>query len=149
MQSLYRRGQFYSREGRFGALIISSCAATFLPLYAGTATKPQAAELVKLLSDPGRFWGAWPVPFVPYNHPQFEPQRYWHGPVWININWLIWRGLLRYGYTAEAADLRDRTLNLISQHGFSEYFHAQTGQGLGAHDFSWTAALTLDFLSQN
>lgn len=33
-------------------------------------------------------------------------------------------------------------------HGFHEYFDAHTGRGAGDSQFSWTAALTLDFLNR-
>jgi hypothetical protein len=33
---------------------------------------------------------------------------------------------------------------MVEHAGFSEYFSARTGDGHGARDFSWTAALTID-----
>ena len=36
------------------------------------------------------------------------------------------------------------TGRLVERSGFFEYFDPHTGEGLGARDFSWTAALVLD-----
>src|SRR3990170_1556340 len=68
------------------------------------------------------------------------------GPVWVNINWLVVRGLEELGLAAEAAVLAEETLDLVRRAGCFEYFHANTGEGLGGADFSWTAALVLDLL---
>ncbi len=38
-------------------------------------------------------------------------------------------------------------LDLVATAGFREYFHPWTGEGLGAADFSWSAALVLDVLN--
>jgi hypothetical protein len=62
------------------------------------------------------------------------------------MNWFIITGLQRYGFSEEADWLRTRTLGLVEQGGFREYFNPLTGEGLGAHGFSWSAALTLDLL---
>ncbi len=73
----------------------------------------------------------------------FDPDRYWRGPVWVNTNWLVARGLERYGSDA-AATVREHTRELVEDRGFSEYFNPETGAGRGSDAFSWTAALYLD-----
>ena len=40
-----------------------------------------------------------------------------------------------------------RTLDLVDRSGFSEYFSPFTGEGYGADEFSWTAALTVELLA--
>lgn len=37
-------------------------------------------------------------------------------------------------------------LSLVQQEGFWEYYHTFRGKGLGAKNFSWTSALTLDLI---
>jgi hypothetical protein len=86
--------------------------------------------------------GARPVPTVPPAAPEFEPARYWRGPVWVSVNWLVIRGLGHAG-----SDLRDATLDLVRREGFWEYFDALTGEGRGIAGFTWSAALTLDLLA--
>ena len=72
--------------------------------------------------------------------------RYWRGPLWINVNWLLWLGLRGHGYADLAGALRDSMLALVARAGFAEYFDPDTGTGIGSPSFSWTAALVLDLL---
>ena len=44
----------------------------------------------------------------------------------------------------EVVWVRNDTINLINEHGMSEYFDPSDGDGLGGMDFSWTAAVYLD-----
>jgi glycogen debranching enzyme len=76
--------------------------------------------------------------------PEFEPRRYWRGPIWANLNWLLGRGLRQQGFVEQAEALGQATLDLIARSGMREYFDPTTGEGLGADDFSWTAAAVLD-----
>jgi len=91
--------------------------------------------------------GALAVCTVPPTDPAFEARRYWRGPVWAHINWLVVDGMERSGLKGEAAELRRETLDLIRRSGFAEYFDPITGTACGADAFSWTAALALDLLS--
>lgn len=139
------RGQYFSRDAVTGGPILLSTVATLLPLWAGVP-EPRARRLVALLRDPEAFWPAEPVPSVPVNAPEFEPDRYWKGPTWINMNWMVVQGLRRCAEPALAEELRDATLDLVARIGFYEYFSPLTGRGFGAAEFSWTAALTVDLL---
>ncbi|GHJ18409.1 MGH1-like glycoside hydrolase domain-containing protein [Streptomyces albus] len=38
----------------------------------------------------------------------FDRRRYWRGPAWFNVNWLLVRGLSRYGERARADALGRR-----------------------------------------
>ncbi len=77
---------------------------------------------------------------------EFNPLNYWRGPVWININWMLIKGLLNYGFYDEAKKLKDAIIDLADEHGFFEYYNPLTGEGLGINEFSWSAALTIDLL---
>ena len=136
-------GQYFSRNATTGTAVDLCTVATFLPLWAGLASPAQATRLVERLRAPSGFWPRFPVPSVPTDAPYYEPDRYWKGPTWVNMNWVIIEGLRRYRFHALADELRDRTLDLVDEMGFAEYFSALTGTGFGADDFSWTAALVL------
>ena len=139
-------GQYYSRSFVSHKLIEEPSIATLLPLYAGTISHERVARLVDLLKRERVFSAGWPVPSVPLNSSYFDPYKYWQGPSWANTNWLIIAGLKSYGYEAEAAVLKDRTLKMVTKSGMYEYFNPQNAKGAGAPDFSWTAALTIDLL---
>lgn len=139
-------GQYYSRDFVTHRLLKIPTVATLLPLYAGCISKTRAAELVKLLEQDYSFGPAYPVPTVPLNSAWFNAKLYWQGPSWVNMNWLVIRGLQRYGYNDHAAALTESTLEMVARSGAAEYFDPLTGNAAGAGDFSWTAALTIDLL---
>jgi Trehalase len=132
--------QYCSRDAVTHELLTEPTVAGFLPLFGGTARGAQLVE--RLRADEN--WPAYPVPSVPVGAPHFHETRYWKGPTWVNTNWMIVDGLERCGETELAADLRRRTLDLVDAAGCSEYFSPLTGEGHGAGEFSWTAALAID-----
>jgi len=77
----------------------------------------------------------------------FDPIRYWRGPVWVLVNWLVADGLRNAGLTHEAERLRTETRALVEQ-GFTEYYDPRDGTGIGGQGFSWSAALTLHWLTE-
>ncbi len=139
---------YWSRDFVTHRLLKVPSIATLLPLYAGTIPKEHAELLVRQLEHDQKFGPAYPVPSVPLDSPDFDPERYWQGPSWVNTNWLIIDGLTRYGFKDHAAALTETTLEMVKKSGFAEYFDPNTGEPLGAHNFSWTAALVLDLLNQ-
>lgn len=141
--------QYYSKNFNTKKLIKVGSIGVLLPLYAGCINKERAQILVKLLGDSNQFNSKYPVPSVPLNSEWFDEHKYWQGPTWINTNWLIIDGLRRYGFTQEADHIRQQTLKLVAGNGAREYFSPKDGSPAGAHDFSWTAALTLDLLQSN
>ena len=121
--------------------------AAVLPMIAGVGGD-RSERLVAALIDPSRFGPTSSAPWYPTSvakdDPRFDARRYWRGPVWVNINWLLITGLEDAGYEKEAIGLETRTLDLVSENGFWEYYDPHTGQGLGCGRFSWTAAVVLD-----
>ena len=134
-------GLFVSQDLRAHAPIATGTSAGFLPLYAGRAGAwaPQMAETLQRWA--GRVSRL--VPSTDPDDPRFERQRYWRGPVWAVVNWMIADGFQRAGETAQAEQIRSDTRALISNAGFSEYFDPADGSGLGGTNFSWTAAVWL------
>jgi glycogen debranching enzyme len=139
----------YRERDLHGADVVGETVADVFPLYAGVPDERTARRLFEeSLWSPERFGPApWGITTVSRSSPAFDPRRYWRGPVWINVNWFLVRGLERCGLVAEAEELRHLTLRLVSESGFAEYYHPATGEPLGSRDFSWSAALTLDLLA--
>lgn len=142
-------GQYYSRNFVTHKLIKVPSIGTLLPLYAGVVTKERAKQLVELINDREQYGTKYPIPSVPAKSEWFQHRMYWQGPTWINMNWLIIDGLLRYGFDTEAAHIREQTLKLVAGSGVHEYYSPLDGSPAGAKDFSWTAALALDLLSED
>lgn len=140
--------QYFSRDFITHRLIKEPSVAGLLPLYAGHISKDRAAGIVKTLENEHLFGPAYPVPSAPLESPYFDPRRYWQGPTWVNMNWLIIDGLRRYHYYDHAAALAESTIEMVAKSGPSEYFNPLTGEPLGAERFSWTAALTIDLLKK-
>lgn len=138
--------EYYSRDFVTHKLLKEPSVATLLPLYAGCISQERAKQLVAQLENEHTFGPAFPVPSVPLNSPWFHAKRYWQGPTWVNMNWLIIDGLERYGFKDHAAALRESTIEMTARSGFAEYFDPQTGEPAGSIDFSWTAALIIDLL---
>lgn len=119
-------------------------AAQFVTLFGGCATPDEAAALVaRLQSD--AYFPAYPVPTTPTTDPAFDGGHYWRGNVWLAVNWLIYTGLRHYGYTELASQVVTRSLSLVEQTGFHEYFNPITGAGYGPAQQSWSAVV-LDML---
>jgi glycogen debranching enzyme len=85
----------------------------------------------------------WLVPSTDPTHPNFEPVRYWRGPIWAVVNWMIAQGFTGQGHPNMGKLILDQTRSLIGEHGLMEYFDPTNGRGVGGADFSWTAAIYL------
>ena len=140
-------GTFHALDVRTGKLSPARCVSGLMPLLLPDLPA-EAVEAVLTEARSARFGLAeLPVPSYDRTAPDFDTKRYWRGPLWINVNWLLRRGLQVHGFRDEAEDLRTAMVRLVHRHGHFEYFHPITGEGLGAPTFSWTAALSLDLLA--
>lgn len=149
-----KRGLYCDFDLRSNHLVGVNTAITFVPLFAGLPDKTQAHRLVvEHLNNPReyapldhrvRYW----LTTTSKTEPAWEARRYWRGPIWIILNWMVWEGLRRYGYDDLAEALRQDSLELIRRSGFREYYDPRDGSGCGSEDFSWSAALTFELESQ-
>lgn len=122
----------------------------FLPLWAGLASPEQAERMVREhLCNPARFWSPHGPRTLSADERMYDPcsargnPSNWLGPVWIISSYIIWDGLRRYGFHAEATQLAERTIALLQrdeeQHGhWHENYQPETGEGIAApHFISW------------
>ena len=134
------------------APIATRVGAGFAPLYAGIPTPEQATAMVdNLVASVGVSLDAstWMVPSFDPSETGFLPTNYWRGPIWVNVNWVLYHGLRRYGFDDLAATLRRSLIDLPRRSGFYEHYDPTTGRGHGAEQFAWTAALVLDLLFED
>ena len=106
-------GFYYDLRADGELLKLRTCVG-FLPMWAGIASPERCARLVEHLRDPCEFGTAFPVPTVAADEPSFSDDM-WRGPTWINLNYLIWRGLQRGGFADDARALREVTLREIQR----------------------------------
>ncbi|MDZ7878931.1 MAG: trehalase family glycosidase [Saprospiraceae bacterium] len=149
-------GYFDLRNNR---LVGGMSSSNMTPLFAGIPSQKSAERLRETLESlhfAGRNNEYWLCATNAVTDPQFDRTRYWRGPVWININWLIWKGCLRYGFDDLARRIKRDTINLVLRYGVYEYFDPlksaadnPEAHGFGGNNFSWTAALILDMLAEN
>ena len=135
-------GLWTARDLIDGVAIDVGTSAGFLPLYAHAAAPEQSRRAIATLLH----WAERVRFLVPSTDPAdaaFEPLRYWRGPVWAVVNWMIADGLDWAGQPALAARVRADTVALIEAAGPWEYFDPTDGKGAGGADFSWTAAIRL------
>lgn len=78
----------------------------FWALAAGIVPEERVDRLLSRLVDPGEFWRAIPVATTSAAEKEFTPAGgYWCGSVWAPTNYMVLRGLKRYGKTEVARKL--------------------------------------------
>ncbi|MEW2355505.1 glycogen debranching protein [Spirillospora sp. NPDC029432] len=133
---------------RTGRTLRTRTVAGFAPLLSGGLEPARRRRLVDTLFSPD--WCGHPAlatalpPSTSPSSPAFDPARYWRGPQWPPMTWLLIWGLERSGEPEAAAVLRASALDQLSDGLFAEYYHPFTGEALGARPQSWTAAVALD-----
>ncbi|MBY3343278.1 MGH1-like glycoside hydrolase domain-containing protein [Rhizobium laguerreae] len=134
--------RFVSRDLISGEDVEAATQAGFIPLLSLDLDKQVADALISEM----KAWSKDLKVAFPTTKPgiaSWEPKRYWRGPAWAIINWLLIDGLKRNGHADVAEELRKSTIAAIETEGFAEYFDPVTGEGCGGLGFSWTAAAYL------
>jgi len=111
----------------------------FMALWAGIATQEEAAEIVERQFRDTRSFNApagirtlSPLEKMYDLRASGNPSS-WQGPIWINVNYLVFRGLVRYGFTAEARELAEKTILLLGRDyerfgALHEYYLPENGE---------------------
>ena len=145
------RGIFANRQ-RHGGFVRSLSPTSFYPLLCGAATPEQAARLLEHLSDETTFGGDFVLPNATRDDPAFADNVYWRGRIWPNVNYMVWLGLRRYGFVAEASKLASQSYELFMKSWredriASENYNAVTGEAMDQGDtdpfYIWAAMLPL------
>ena len=88
--------------------------AGFLPVFAGICSAEQCKKLVAHLENPLEFGTEFPVPSISRTDKTFGSDM-WRGPVWINCNYMICKGLADYGYHGLSKKINGKTLDVINE----------------------------------
>jgi putative isomerase len=129
----------------------------FLPLWCGIASQQNAEKLIRTnyLAD-DRLCARWGARSLSDRETMYSLEfssnpSNWLGPVWIIVNYFVWKALQRYGYKMEADALADKTLLLLSRDleangSLNEYYHPDTGVALSHKGFMDWNLLVLEMI---
>ena len=126
------RGVFANRLWS-GEFVRSLAPTSFYPLLAGAATTEQADALLGWLRREDHFGGDIGLPSVSRDDPAFTDNVYWRGRAWPPLNFLVYYGLRRYGFDADADALARRSEAMFEAHWrerriCAENYNATSGQ---------------------
>lgn len=116
----------------------------FLPLTCGIADEGQAERVVANFSTPD-INAPYGVRTISDKEKMYRlgfsnnPSN-WLGAVWTIANYSVFTGLMNYGYKKSAAELYEKTINLLSNDikrtgSMSESYHPDTGEPFGFNGF--------------
>jgi hypothetical protein len=111
----------------------------FMAMWAGIATPEQAGIIVeKHFHDTASFNAPAGIRTLSPQEKMYDTRASgnpssWLGPVWINVNYLVFRGLINYGYQDEARELAEKTILLLGRDferfgALHEYYLSENGE---------------------
>ncbi len=130
----------------------------FLPMWAGIATPEQVKRIVKEhYENVGTFNAAYGIRTLSrlekmYSLRASSNPSNWEGPIWGISNYLVWRGLVKYGYIKYAKRLAEKTVILFGRDlektgTLHEYYDPDNGQPILHPDFQDWNYLVLNMLA--
>lgn len=93
----------------------------FTAMWAGVATVEQADRIVKNhYRDTSRFNAPAGIRTLSKKEKMYDVRATgnpssWLGPVWIVSNYMVWKGLVKYGFTEDAKELAEKTVILLGR----------------------------------
>ena len=130
---------------------------SFLPLWAGFASQEQADRMVERYRDQRTFSARYGVRTLSRLEKMYDlratnnPSN-WLGPIWGISNYLVFRGLLKYGFENDARELAQTTIELFgrdleSSGGLHEYYHPDSGEPIVTKGFQNWNFLVLNMIA--
>lgn len=146
------RGFYFDRKEDGSSPILTPSYSGLIPLIAGIVPDERLPRILDALRDERRFLSPHGIRSTSAQSVLYRPgyadergvNSSWRGPVWLPINYLLVHALAEHD-PAFAGDLRERLVELVETDWertgrFHEYFHAESGEGLGADaQAGWTA----------
>lgn len=130
---------------------------SFLPMWAGFASQEQAERMVERLLDPRTYWANYGVRTLSQQEKMYDlrasnnPSN-WLGPIWGISNYLVWRGLDKYGFTDAATELAEKTVLLFGRDleatgCLHEFYHPDNGEPIMTRNFQNWNFLVLQMIA--
>jgi glycogen debranching enzyme len=130
---------------------------SFLPLWAGLASQEQAGRMVERIRDPRTFAATYGIRTLSRLEKMYDlrashnPSN-WLGPVWGISNYMVFRGLLKYGFDEPARELAEQTVRLfghdLETNGcLHEFYHPDSGEPIMTRHFQNWNFLVLNMIA--
>jgi len=138
----------WDQDGKPGGFLTRLTPMNFYPLMAGVADQARAERVLKIMTDPKRFWGRWVLPTLPYDDPLWPTQDYWKGKVWAPVNYLVFQGLKRYASPELQAEFARKSVEIFMRNWTAkgvcgENFLSTTGDQSSDPHYTWGALMCL------
>ena len=130
---------------------------SFLPMWAGSASHEQAARMAERARDPRTFNAQYGVRSLSRLEKMYDlrasnnPSN-WLGPVWGMSNYMLFRGLVKYGFLDDARDLAEKTVRLFGRDleesgALHEFYNPDTGDPVMTKGFQNWNFLVLNMIA--
>lgn len=130
---------------------------SFLPLWAGFASQEQADRMRERSLDRRTFRANYGIRTLSrlekqYNVRASNNPSNWLGPVWGISNYLVFRGLLKYGFIDDARELAEETVSLFGRDlettgSLHEFYNPDTGEPIMTRNFQNWNFLVLNMIA--
>lgn len=107
-------GFYYDYDITHSRLNKVQSVSSFLPLFAGLCDEKQVKKLISHLENPDEFGTEFPIPTISKKDKTFGSDL-WRGPVWINYNYMISKGLADYGYNDLSQKIKATSLEVVNE----------------------------------
>jgi glycogen debranching enzyme len=147
---------FYFDRYNDGTLSGVKSIASFWALLAGVIPDTSAGRFIKHLEDKSEFDRLHRVPSLSADNPDYDPSGgYWKGAVWAPTNYMVLKGLTRYGYDSLAHAIALNHLNNVVEvfnltNDIRENYSPDMVQGNNGRNFvGWTGLVPVNVLLEH
>ena len=122
----------------------------FLALWANVVDSSKASRLLETLTDTTKFWRKNGVPTLAADDEWYSPEVdyccKWNGPVWLLWDYMVFRGLINYGYNDLARELANKMISAVSlqlsrNHNFWESYSPDNDVLNSPPNYIWDAII--------
>ncbi|MCW2883620.1 MAG: hypothetical protein QOE54_6718 [Streptosporangiaceae bacterium] len=103
-----------------------------------TADPAKATRALNQLADPHRFAAPYGLAYVARDHSSYQPDGYWRGTAWMQMNYLAALAARRWGRDDLTEAIAVMSRAAVEHSRFAEHWNPETGQGHGAIPLTWS-----------